>query len=61
MLETSSSQTATVIPFPSRGLPGQRDLFLAPSSSPTIASTGIVEEIGVQSIEHIAAALGLSK
>jgi hypothetical protein len=41
MLETSSSTSAQIIPFPSRGLPGQHDLFLGPSS--TIASTaGIV-------------------
>ena len=40
MLETSSTSTARIIPFPSRGLPGQHDLFLGPSG--TIASTGIV-------------------
>jgi hypothetical protein len=39
MLATSSSTTATIIPFPSRGLPGQSDLFLTPEA--TVASTGV--------------------
>ena len=39
-ITTSTSTDTNVIPFPSRGLPGQHDLFLGPASTPT--STGII-------------------